>query len=70
MYSSKNVSRIYFVKYFKVKKTALWAIFKSISAGNRHCWRHFHSFLYIPVGLEGLFDSLHHHLLARHSPLQ
>jgi hypothetical protein len=34
MYSSKNVSGIYFVKYFKIK-TAFSVIFKTKSAGNR-----------------------------------
>ncbi len=65
----KNVSGVYFVRYFKVKNRVL-GDFKSISEGNRPFSA---LFLYILEGLEGLFDffdSLHYRPLARNSPRQ
>jgi hypothetical protein len=70
IYSSKNVLGVYLNNYFKVKKTSIFGIFLV----NR-CRKPavFALFLYIPGGLEGLFDfydSLHHHPQAGHSPHQ
>ncbi len=69
MYSSRNVLRVYFVKYFQVNK-GVFGIFKVNKCRKPAI---FVSFLYIPGGFEGLFDffdSLHYHPQAGHSPRQ
>jgi hypothetical protein len=69
MYSSKNVSGVYFVKYLSVKN-GIFGILKINKCRNLAV---FALVLYLPGGLEGLFDfydSLHHHCQAGHSPRQ
>jgi hypothetical protein len=70
MYSSKNVLGVYFLKVLLSKKTPFLGVFLSQEVEQT---RGLCAVLYIPGGLEGLFDfydPLHHHPWARHSPRQ
>jgi hypothetical protein len=69
MYSSKNVSWVYHVKYFWAKNGIFGDLFAKTCAKPSI----FLPFLYISGGLEGLFDFydlLHHHPWTGHSPRQ